>query len=185
MARVAQPASRNNREQAPVWHRGSTCGSVRFRPKPGLPERLVTVGCGCPPTAAIEKLGPGERLPPDGQKRIAQYLIAAGTTRRPGVGFALGAPILPVEHQAMQMNVRRRVKALAERDRTGVGCGAFHARLLEQPVPGDRSLPAQFPSLGRFCGHFVVSARPARSYDACASVNALDSRNDVHGRRWR
>jgi hypothetical protein len=47
----------------------------------------------------------------------ARELIAGGGSRRIEDGLALGAPIYPVEHQAVQMDVeiRRRAESLASR----------------------------------------------------------------------
>ena len=61
-------------------------------------------------------------------------LIAGGGARFLEDRFALSASINPVEHQTMQMDVQvgGRAKSLDEGDRAGVGCGAFHACLLEQ-----------------------------------------------------
>ena len=66
-------------------------------------------------------------------------LVAGGRTRFLDIWFTLGAPIDPVEHQTVQMDVHvgGRAEPLDEGDRAGVGCGAFQACLLEQRARDD------------------------------------------------
>ena len=53
--------------------------------------------------------------------------------------LAPGAPINPIEHQAVQMDVQfgGRAESLDQGDRAGIGCGAFLACLLEQKPRDD------------------------------------------------
>ena len=69
----------------------------------------------------------------------ALQLIVGGRARLLEDRLALGAPIHAIEHQTVQMDVQvgGRAESLDERDRSGVGCGAFQACLLEQKARDD------------------------------------------------
>jgi hypothetical protein len=77
--------------------------------------------------------------PRDDLLEQARELIAGGGARLLESGLWLGAPIYPVDHQVVQVDVEipRRAESLDERDAAGVGSTSSQARLLDQKPRDD------------------------------------------------
>ena len=87
---------------------------------------------------ALEQLNGHRRARDDPVEQTRQFIVAGGAHLLED-RFAPGAPIHAVEHQTVQMDVQvgGRAESMDERDRAGVGYGAFEPRLLEQKPRDD------------------------------------------------